>query len=91
MANPWLVIAAVIGIAALYVLLPHVRHTFVRFRAGRTVRCPEAGTEARIGVNAARAAVTSAFGSPSVRVEGCSLWPDRRGCAQACLDAPEMR
>ncbi len=91
MANPWMVIAAVIGIAVLYVLLPHVGHTFSRFRAGRTVRCPEAGTDARIGVNAPRAAITSAFGSPSLQVEGCSLWPERRSCAQACLGTPEMR
>lgn len=91
MANPWLVIAGVIGIAVLYVLAPHVAHTFGRFQAGRTVRCPETGTEARVAVNAARAAITSAFGGPSLHVEGCSLWPDRRGCARTCRGAPEMR
>lgn len=91
MANPWMVIAAVIGIGLVYVLVPHVSHTYARFKARRALRCPETGRPVEVGVDAGRAAVASAFGEPALRVKECTLWPEKSNCRQECVGAPEMR
>lgn len=88
MESPWIVVIAILAVAAVYVLLPLVGDTFRRYRRSRILRCPETGKEAEVGIDAPRAAVTSAFGHPLLRVKSCSLWPERRDCRQKCL-APE--
>lgn len=85
MSNPWTVITAILALAALYVLLPRVVDTFLRYRRSKVLRCPETGREAEVGIDASRAAFTSAFGEPLLRATQCSLWPERRGCGQGCL------
>ncbi len=85
MSAPWVVIAAIIAVAVCYVLLPVVADTFRRFRAKRSLRCPETGREAEVGIDAGRAALTSAFGRALLRVKNCSLWPERKECAQDCV------
>jgi len=89
MSNPGIVIVAILAVAALYVLLPRVAHIFARYRDTRDVPCPETGTLAGITIDPSRAAFTSAFGRPRLRVQRCSLWPARRGCAETCLRTPE--
>jgi len=89
MNAPWVVIAAIVGVGACYVLLPVVGDTFRRFRTKKSLRCPVTGGEAEVGVDAGRAALTSAFGRVLLRVKNCSLWPERKGCAQDCLSQPE--
>ncbi len=90
MSAPWIVITSIIAVAVLYVLLPLVAETFRRFRGTRSVRCPIAGEEANIDLDARRAALTSAFGRVLLRVKECSLWPQRKGCAQDCVQLPEI-
>lgn len=90
MSHPWTVVIAVLAVAALYVLLPVVADTFRRFRSSRILRCPESGGKAEIGMDASRAAFTSAFGRPLLRVKACSLWPERQQCKQDCLGLPEV-
>ena len=85
MSAPWLVIAAIIAVAVCYVLVPVVADTFRRFRAKRSVKCPETGREAEIDLDAGQAALTSAFGRALLRVKSCSLWPARKNCAQDCI------
>ncbi len=89
MSAPWVVIAAIIAVAVGYVLLPVVADTFRRFRTKRSLRCPVTGGEAEVGINAGRAAWTSAFGRALLRVKNCSLWPERKNCRQDCLHLPE--
>lgn len=89
MNAPWVVIAAIVGVGAWYALLPVVADTFRRFRTKKSLRCPVTGGEAEVGVDAGRAALTSAFGRALLRVKNCSLWPERKGCAQDCLSLPE--
>ncbi|MBI3990325.1 MAG: hypothetical protein HY347_12000 [candidate division NC10 bacterium] len=89
MSTPWIVVAAVVALGVLYVLLPVVAQTFLRYRRTKVLRCPEAGKEAEVGIDAARAAYTSAFGQPQLQVEDCSLWPERKDCGQDCLGLPE--
>ncbi|MFQ5881890.1 MAG: hypothetical protein ACE5I9_05390 [Candidatus Methylomirabilales bacterium] len=90
MNTAWIVITAILSVAVLYVLLPLVVHTFLRYRTRKLLRCPETGSEAEVGVDASRAALTSAFGRPLLRVMNCSLWPERKECAQACLGVPQQ-
>ncbi len=85
MSHPWIVLVAVLAVACLYVLLPLVADTFRRFRSPRMLRCPETSGPAEVGIDAPRAAVTSAFGQPLLRVKSCSLWPERDQCKQHCL------
>lgn len=90
MSHPWVVMIAVLAVAALYVLMPLVADTFRRYRNSRLLRCPETGGKAEVGIDASRAAFTSAFGRPLLRVKMCSLWPERAQCRQDCLGLPEV-
>ncbi|MFQ5847708.1 MAG: hypothetical protein ACE5IQ_08605 [Candidatus Methylomirabilales bacterium] len=85
MSTPWLVILAILTVAALYVLLPLITHTFLRYRPTRHLRCPETAEAADVSVDAPRAAFSAALGPPRLRVQRCSLWPKRKDCAQACV------
>ena len=90
MTHPWIVVAAVIAIAVLYVVLPVVAGAYRRFRRSRALRCPETGTQAEVGIDASRFALTSAIGRPLLSVKNCSLWPEKAGCRQDCLALPEV-
>ena len=85
MSHPWIVLVAVLAVALLYVLMPLVADTFRRFRSPRMLRCPETGGKAEVGIDASRAALTSAFGQPLLRARSCSLWPEKEQCKQDCL------
>jgi hypothetical protein len=85
MSHPGIVLVAVLAVAFLYILMPLVADTFRRFRSPRTLRCPETGGPAEVGIDASRAALSSAFGQPLLRVKSCSLWPKRDQCKQDCL------
>ncbi len=91
MSDPGLVITAILALAALYVLLPRVTHVLARYRVARVLPCPETGAKAELGIDASRAAFTSAFGRPHLRAKQCSLWPERKGCAEGCLRLPEVQ
>ena len=85
MSHPWIVLVAVLAVALLYVLMPLVADSFRRFRTPRALRCPETGATAQVGIDASRAALSSAFGQPLLRVKNCTLWPERDRCDQHCL------
>ena len=85
MSHPWIVLVAVLAVALLYVLMPLVADTFRRFRSPRMLRCPETGGKAEVGIDASRAALTSAFGQPLLLARSCSLWPEKEQCKQDCL------
>lgn len=90
MGNPGIVIAAILALAAVYVLLPRMAHILGRYWEPRVLACPEAGNTADLSIDAPRAAWTSVFGRPRLRVIRCSLWPARRGCGQACMQQPDV-
>ena len=58
---------------------------YLRYRDRRNVHCPETRGEALIGVDVKHAVLAHAAGNPGLRLRSCSLWPERRACAQACL------
>ena len=80
----------IIAVGILFVLLPVAAHAFARYRAPRVLACPETGEQVRLGIDATRAALTSALGRPRLRVRWCTLWPVWNGCAQSCLQLPEI-
>ena len=78
----------IVGIALLclnYVIAPSVIYTYRRYRARRTIICPETDQIAEMEFKAGRAGVMAAFGKQDLRVKWCSLWPSRKTCAQKCV------
>lgn len=90
MTNPLITVGGVLGIGAVFVLLPVAVHTWQRYRYRKVVTCPETHQPAEIAIDTPRAALSSVFGRAKVRIRECSLWPKRKGCAQKCV-SPERR
>jgi hypothetical protein len=80
----WITLGAILALALVYVVVPVAGYVFARYRRARTVRCPETGTEARVQVDAAHAALSAVPGPPDLRVVDCSQWPERSGCERTC-------
>ncbi|MBI2357647.1 MAG: hypothetical protein HYV04_01805 [Deltaproteobacteria bacterium] len=85
MITPWITVAAILGLALLYVFFPLAAHTFQRYREKRVLRCPEEAALAEINIDARYAAFSSTVGKPALRVRDCNFWPKRKGCRQGCL------
>src|SRR3990172_3939249 len=84
--NPWLVLSLIVALGIVYVMLPTGLHSFSRYRRTKEVRCPLAGEDVALQIDARRAGISAALsGHPSLRVLDCTLWPGRRECAQDCL------
>jgi hypothetical protein len=75
-----------LGIAAsAYLLLRRPVSRFFAVRGDRVVACPENDETVAVRVDAARAALGSAFGGGPWRLESCTRWPEKIGCGQECL------
>ena len=85
--TPWLVLLGLLVVAGLFVVAPVAGATFAYWRGPRRVRCPVESTEARVRIDAGRAALGSVVGRAALAIVRCSLWPRLAGCRQACLDA----
>ncbi len=85
MKTPLILAAAIIALGGLYVLLPLVIHTFQRYRNKRVMTCPETGSPAEINIDAQRAAFSSAFGRPLLKIKNGTLWPKKKGCDEDCI------
>ena len=86
MNSPFIVLGAIAALGLLYVVTPVMLHAFMPYRKVRTLLCPEKSTDANVAIDAPRAAITAARGITQLRVRNCSYWPEKRGCAQSCLD-----
>jgi hypothetical protein len=80
-----LVIAAVLGMGMIYVVFPVFVATFMGYRKNRQVHCPEEKKTATVNVDAQAAALSAVVGKNRVQIKNCSLWPERRDCAQECI------
>lgn len=92
MNNSWFVNSAILAGILIFVLLPVICvvyafavWTFRRYRHGTFLRCPERGKAAQVTIDAMRAALTSIMGQPCLQIKNCSLWADRKECAQTCV------
>ena len=84
-SDPWTLLLAIVAAAALFVVIPVVRHAFRRYSEPLVLTCPETEQRTMVIVDAKRAAYTAAIGAPKLRAIDCSLWPERKDCEQTCL------
>ena len=64
---------------------------YLSVRRPMRLRCPVTERDAAVQVDAYEAGVAEAFGTSSVRVRSCSLWPENAGCGETCLSAQRQR
>lgn len=68
-------------------LLPFLAGTqlYKQYSGTRAVACPENHRPVAVSLDALRAAGTGLAGKPSLRIAGCSRWPERANCGQECM------
>lgn len=88
--NAWVVIPVILLLAIVYVMLPVGLAVRTWYRHVRTVRCPEAGLDAAVAVDASQAGLAAAVGRRARRVTGCALWPERQACGRQCVARSAM-
>jgi hypothetical protein len=86
MNGPLLIILVICATGLLFVVAPVVIDIYVRYRGGKVLNCPESHGTAEVTFKTHRAALAAAFGKPALRVKSCSLWPQRKGCAENCIN-----
>ena len=75
-----------LGLCALVVMPLLLGNEFYREYSGaRVVTCPENERQVSVTLDAAHAAVTRLAGRASIRLTGCSRWPERASCGRECL------
>lgn len=79
------VFLAILIIAAVYVMLPVMVSEYGQYLTPYDVLCPQTREPAVVTINARYAALTSAIGSKSLKLTGCSRWPEHTGCDRGCL------
>lgn len=78
------IVIILITVGFLLGLRPVIR-LFSRYRGTKIVTCPETKRPTWVEVDTFRAALTSAFGRPTIQLENCSRWPIKEQCGQECL------
>ncbi len=88
--NPELLmlIGAIVALAVLFTLTPVALHVYGLYRDRKELRCPETGRQTSVQIGAGKAAISSLFGEPKIRIEDFANWPGKKNCAQKCLDIP---
>ncbi len=86
MNGPLLLILVIVATGLLFVVAPVVTDIYARYRNGKALNCPETHSSAKVTLNTHQAALGAAFGKPIIRVKSCSLWPEKSGCAEKCVN-----
>lgn len=73
-----------LGIVVALVAASRTERTYALLRGWRLVTCPATGGQAAVDIDAGKAAIASIGGEARIEVLDCSLWPQRRACAQTC-------
>jgi hypothetical protein len=63
-----------------------LRRLYRHYTGTKMVTCPENGQQARVRLDARKAARTAVFGVPELHVTACSRWPGEQGCGQTCVE-----
>jgi hypothetical protein len=84
MESPLLLMAAILGLGAVYVVPAVVMEAYSRYSGTRDLACPNTHQTATVRMDARRAALTAAYGRPKVQVVDCSLWPGHKDCDRGC-------
>jgi hypothetical protein len=85
-----IIIAVFVLAGGLFVLraVPGLRAYF-RFRGKRLVTCPETHKTEAVDVSAREAGLGAFLNEPTLRLDTCSRWPERKECGQECLQQIE--
>jgi len=86
MNGPLLLILVIVATGLVFVVAPVVIDIYARYRNGKALNCPETHGTAEVTLNTHGAALAAAFGKPVLRVKSCSLWPQKSGCAEKCVN-----
>ena len=84
MTKPYAVIGVMLAIGLIYVAIPLFVGACRTWRAPRFVTCPHQHVGAEVTVKPWRAALTSLFRKPWLKVKSCTFWPECRGCDESC-------
>jgi hypothetical protein len=79
------VLMTVLVVFATYTVLAPLALNLGRFDCGFALHCPERQEGAVVEVRAAGAALSSAYGEPSLKLRRCSLLAPGKACRQECL------
>lgn len=86
-------VAVLVGLGALFLFARRLAAAWMTYRGTRVVVCPENREMVAVRVDARHAAATAPQGTPDLRLESCTRWPEKAGCGQECLgqieSAPE--
>jgi len=80
-----IVLMAIVMVFAAFTLFAPLALNYGRFHTGFCLHCPERDTGAVVEVNAASAALSSAYGGRNLRLRRCNLLAPGEVCRQACL------
>ena len=80
-----IVFAAIIGVFLVYTVLAPTVFGLPAFMRPVELACPHHPVVGRIRIAGLRAALTSAYGRPDLRVIRCSLLGPGKSCDEACL------
>lgn len=80
----FLVLLGLVGVAALYLVVPATLIGAADGLSRRPTQCPVSGTIAEVRSRPAAGAAAIFGRKVSLPVADCSLWPHRSGCAQTC-------
>ncbi len=81
-----MVIGTISALAVLFILTPVTLHVYGLYQDPKELKCPETGRLTSVQIGAGKAAISSLFGEPKIRIEGCANWPGKKNCARKCLD-----
>jgi hypothetical protein len=79
------VLTAIVAVFAVYTVLAPLALNYGRFGNGFRLPCPERNETAKVDVNAAGAAISSAYGLQRLHMRKCSLLSPGDVCDEACL------
>ena len=79
------VIAALFVAVTLYLSVRLLLRSLATYGGSRIVNCPETEKPVVVEIDVVHAAVTTAVGSPELRLSSCSRWPMKENCGQGCL------
>jgi hypothetical protein len=78
-------LTAIFFLGMFVIVLPFAMDLYRRFNFRKVVTCPETRGLTEVKLNALWAALTGIFCKPALRVKSCTLWPKKKGCAEACV------
>ncbi len=81
-----ILIGAIVALAVMINLTLVTLHVYGLYRDRKELKCPETGRLTPVQIGAGKAAISSLFGEPKIRVKGCANWPEKKNCAQKCLE-----